>query len=181
MALTLIATAGAIDANAYIDRTGAKLIIAATPNSDAWDNADQSQALVYATTMLEALAYQGLRTTARQSLQWPRAWVNDPDSGLSSDSELVTGGYGIYLDSLTIPRRVQRACVMLALEIARAGTADIWGVDETSNIRRKRVDVLETEYAPARERKLGLRKFPSVWREVFPLMLAVQPQTVERS
>lgn len=187
MALTLIATAGATDANAFTDLATAQDVIDATPNAaTAWgtDPAKQTQALVQATSLLSALAYKGVKATVGQALPWPRGAVLDPDYG---DSDGAIAGYmsggqwGVYLALDAIPRRVIRACTMLALEILRAGTSDVWGVDKTANIKSKTIDVLTTEYVDIGQRRFGLRVYPSVWREVYPLTLASAGSSVERA
>lgn len=173
MSVTLDATVGGAHANAYVDVTAAQALIDATPNSGAWGSDDDAQAvaLVYATTMLDAMSYRGTRSTVTQSLQWPRIGVIDPNYGDDTEGMGYMQGtsWGIYLDSTTIPVRIQRACTMLALEILRAGVADVWGVDRDANIARKGVDVLTKEFVPVSQRRFGLRTYPSVWREIFPL------------
>lgn len=173
-------------ANAYCDLVTAQAIIDATPNSSAWgaDPNAQTIAIVYATSLLQALAYQGVKTTVAQALVWPRGAVRDPDYGVDAQNigYMLGGQWGIYLDQDAIPKRIVRACVMLALEILRAGTADIWGVDDTRDVVMERVDVIETQYVAAGDRRnVGLRRFPSVWREVFPLTMAALPRSVERA
>jgi hypothetical protein len=72
-------------------------------------------------------------------------------------------------------------CAQLALAILRAGTKDIWGVEPTRDIKRKVVGPLETEWVTPAQRRFGLRAFPAVWREIYPLTLACEPATVERA
>jgi hypothetical protein len=186
MALVLVAAVGAANANAYLDPPAAQAVIDATPNSSAWgsDVAAQTQAIVYATSMLEVLAYKGVKASVSQALQWPRASVRDPDYGEDIENvgyELSGGDWGVWLDYTTIPRRIQRACVMLALEILRAGTSDVWGVDNDINKSAKTVDVLRTDFVAPGFRRTGLRLYPSVWREVYPLTLASQSASVARA
>lgn len=186
MALVLDATPMGVAANAYCDLVTAQPIIDATPNSVAWgaDPVPQTVAMVYGATLLQALAYQGVKTTVAQALAWPRGAVRDPDYGVDAQNigYMIGGRWGIYLDQTLNPKRIIRANVMLALEILRAGTADLWGVDETRDIVMEKVDVIETQYAPGNQRhNIGLRRFPSVWREVFPLLMAALPRSVERA
>lgn len=186
MALSLDTTVGGVNANSYADLSTAQAIIDATPNATAWgvDAAKQTQALVAATTMVDAPEYQGIKSSFTQSRSWPRYGVSDPDYGqsrLGPTTYTVTGQWGFYLDNTKIPTRMIRATVMLALEILRAGTSDVWGVDKTANIAKKQIDVLSTEFVSVSERRFGLRVYPSVWREVFPLTMASQPSTVERA
>src|SRR6185312_6493082 len=115
----------------------------------------------------------------------PRASVIDPDYGDTSGAfagYMVNGGaWGVYLDMNKIPARIVRACVMLALEILKAGTSNVWDVDKTSNVSKKTIDVISTEYVSVSERRFGLRVYPSVWREIYPLTMASEPTTVERA
>lgn len=186
MSLVLDATPKGANANAYCDLVAAQAIIDATPNSSAWgvDPVAQTQAIVYFATLMQALAYQGVKTTVAQALAWPRGAVRDPDYGTDAQNigYMIGGAWGIYLSQDTIPVRVIRANVMGALEVLRAGTSDIWGVDDTRDVIREKVYGLETEYTPAGNRRnVGLRRFPSVWRELYPLTMAAVPQSVERA
>jgi len=187
MALTLDPTPSGTVANTFVDLADAQAIIDATPNSDAWgtDATKQTQALIYATSLLGAVEYMGFKTKVQQALSWPRASVIDPDYGSTSGAfsgYMIHGGaWGVYLDQNAIPTRITRACVMLALEIMRAGTADVWGIDKTANIAKKQIDVISTEYVSVSERRFGLRVYPSVWREIYPLTMASQPTSVERA
>lgn len=186
MGLTLDATVGGATANAFCDLTTAQAIIDETPNASAWTSASstaQTQAVVYATRLLDVLAYLGVKATVGQSLQWPRAAVLDPDYG-DGDGAIagyMVNGWGVYLPLDAIPRRIQRACVMLALEILRAGTNDVWGVDLSLEMQRESVDVLSTEYVPPWFRRAGLKRYPSVWREIAPLLARSGPLRVERA
>ena len=186
MTLTLDATPSGLTANSFIDLPTAQAIMDATPNATAWATGSllQSQALIHATAMLSTLAYRGFKTHVAQALAWPRASVIDPDYGDTDGAYsgyMVNGFWGVYLDINTIPVRVQRATAMLALEVLRAGTADVWGIDKSANVAKKQIDVITTEYVPVGERRFGLRVYPTVWREVFPLTLASDAVSVSRA
>lgn len=187
MTFVLDATVGGPTANSFIGLSDAQAIVDITPNSCAWTEIGsilQSQALAAATTMLNVLAYQGTKVDFLQALAWPRYGVPDPDYGetrVGPGAYAIIGQWGFYLDTTTIPRRIGRACTMLALEILRARTADVWGVDATANIASKQIDTLITQYVDPSLRRSGLRKYPSVWREVGPLTLSAQQLSVERA
>lgn len=189
MPLVLDATVGGASSNAYLDEAAADALLAGVPNATAWTslgavpNATRVQALVYATQLLEALAYQGVKTTVAQALQWPRGAVTDPDYGpdASNIGYMQAGHWGVYLDLTKIPKRIQRATAMLALEILRAGTADIWGVERTANLQSEGLDVIRTEYVEPSKRRYGLKAFPSVWREVYPLTVTAQGRDAVRA
>lgn len=189
MPLVLVSTVGGPGSNSYQDATGVQAVLDGVPNADAWvalaGNAPQQALIcVHATTLMEALAYQGQKVAVTQALSWPRQWVEDPDFG---DIDGPTGGlthagvYGVYLSNAVIPRRILRAHAFLCLEIARAGTSDVWGIDATLNVHRKQVDVIVTEYVDVAQRRIGLRKFPTVWTALWPLTRAAKPQMVERA
>lgn len=186
MPLTLIATPGAPDANAYQDIASVQAIMDATPNSDAWgtDPVKQTQVAIYGTAMLDALGYLGVKASVAQALQWPRGAVLDPDYGTADGAiagYMVGGAWGVYLDLALIPKRILRGHAMLCLEIMRAGPADVWGVDPTLDVQREQVDVLATDYVAPWFRRVGLRRYPSVWREIYPLTAASGSSVVERA
>jgi hypothetical protein len=90
-------------------------------------------------------------------------------------------GVVVYLDSTTIPLRLERATARLALEIHKRGTEDLWGEDPTLDYSREVVDVLDTTYVEPSKRLRGLRKFPQVWRELYPLLSVSDSLSVERA
>ncbi len=105
MALTLIATAGASDANSYTTVAFADAYFEGRPGAGAWTDAsteEKEQALVGATTRLDSEQYRGSRVSESQALAWPR--------------------YGVYIDgveigSATVPVAVQRAACEEALAL----------------------------------------------------------------
>jgi hypothetical protein len=188
--LSLDATVGGPASNAYQDVAAVTAILAGVPNADAWTAAAsvtdrQPMLAVHATTLLEAIAYQGVKYTVGQALNWPRGGVIDPDYGQASGAiagYMVGGGrWGVYLDFARIPRRILRAHAMLALEVARAGAGDVWNVDADANKAAKTVDVLSTTFIDPARRRYGLQVYRAVWREIAPLTLAAMPRTVERA
>lgn len=187
MALTLDATVSGVASNSYLTIAQCQAYMDATPNADKWTAAGtvlQAQALVAATSMLDTVAYRGFKTKVGQALQWPRGSVLDPDYGDTTGATagyMVGGFWGVYLDLAAIPKRIERGCAALALEILRAGTADVWGIDSTANVARKQIDVLQTEYVPVGQRRFGLRVYPQVWRHIYPLTQASAGTSVERA
>jgi hypothetical protein len=111
----LVATVGGATANAYQDAAAVADILAGVPNAGAFDTATSSArdvAAVYATTLLEALAYLGVKATSDAGAQWPRGWVLDPDYGAADaavSGYMTSGQWGAYLALDTIPKRIQRA------------------------------------------------------------------------
>lgn len=172
MALTIVATAGAANANSFVTADEMTTYCEGRLNASAWSATDaQLPALVEATRDLSALRYIGTRVTGTQALSWPRADAVNPDSPAI---DTVSG------DTLTdyaedeIPQRVKDATCELALQYLKAGTSDVAALDPTISVIRKQVDVLVTEYARPHERAQGLARYPRVMALVAPLLSASQ-------
>lgn len=104
MAVTVIVTPGATNANSYISVADATSYFGERLNVSAWTNADaddKARALITATHRLDQERFQGTRAIEDQSLEWPRYGAVDRD--------------GWLLDSDTIPTAIQRATCELAL------------------------------------------------------------------
>jgi hypothetical protein len=90
MAITIVATAGAADANSYLTLAAAQTIIDGLVENDdvaAWGTATTDQknrALYTATQRLDRERYLGARATDTQSLQWPRTGVRKPDTYINT-------------------------------------------------------------------------------------------------
>lgn len=131
MALELIATPAAPDANAYLTQAQADALALYRIGGAAWDDLtsdEQIQALVTATASIDTLEPQWwctARSTSEQALAWPR------------------GG------AMTLPDSLVRATFELAFSYIPAFTSgtDVLNPDlRAGNIKRKKIDVLETEY-----------------------------------
>lgn len=107
MALTLVATPGAVDANAYADVSEADAELAYRVGGEPWANetTDQKiQDLVTAASIIDALTLSGGPSTDTQSMEFPR----------NGDSD--------------IPTDIWKANIVLALDLARkrqAGIVDV--------------------------------------------------------
>lgn len=131
MALTLVATAGAANANSYLTEAEAESYYESRPGVvfDAWDDADSKAALlVMATRVLDAFmsgrkmsatvenkpvirtrgAWTGVAATAVQSLAWPRIGM------------LNRNGFAIA--ETAIPQELKDAVAELAGQLARKDT-----------------------------------------------------------
>jgi hypothetical protein len=92
MALTLIATAGAVDANSYCTVAESDTYHEAHVYGTTWiedtDTEVKEQALVWATRLLdEQMSWVGQIVSDDQALRWPRYYAYDPDSvELASDA-----------------------------------------------------------------------------------------------
>lgn len=92
MAITLIATAGASDANTYTSLADAELYFETRLHSETWDDAvseDKKAALLSATTFIDiAYDWAGYKATSEQSLRWPRTGVYDVDGFSVASTEI---------------------------------------------------------------------------------------------
>jgi hypothetical protein len=181
--LTLIATAGAANANSYADVATADAYFEARPFSSAWtgvtDPEVKKQALIYATSVLDRLRWAGAKgatyaSALTQALAWPRRWATtlEADAVPQLVAEYFIDTSLAYYSELVIPRPIVQGTCELALEMLRAGTT---GVDPLTSVasrdvKRERVDVLETEYVGTGERVQGLARFPAVVSLVAPLL-----------
>jgi len=132
MALELIATPGAPDANGYLTLAQADALAAYRVGGASWSGLDpdeQTQAIVTATASIDTLEPQfcDARTSTTQALAFPR------------------GG------ATTLPDTLVRATFELAFSyvpaFAPGSSTDVLNPDlRAQNIKRKKIDVLETEW-----------------------------------
>ena len=104
MALTLIATAAAEDANTYVTLAEAESIMEARLHKTNWTNAsdaDKNIALVWATNLLDRqVDWDGSKYDDDSALRWPRSGIMNQD--------------GIYLDDDVIPTFLKEATTFYA-------------------------------------------------------------------
>lgn len=180
MPLVLDATVGTATANSFASRVQADAYFLTRPFADAWTAASatlQDQALIFATTLLNALKWKGGKgmtnaSALTQALAWPRQWT--PTLEADAQPEYVTE-YFIdltigYYSSLSIPTPIVQATCELALEILKAGSTDPFTIDSTRNIKREQVDVISTEYFDPQYRAYWLARYPSVMNLIAPLL-----------
>ena len=162
MPLTLVATPGAANANAYATqaaaithaqyRVGGAAFIALTSDQ-------QIQALVTAASDIDAIGdgvagFIGDRATATQSMEWPR-------------------------DAGTLPANLVEANIELAMSYAPAFvtgyTGDVLNPSRSDGtIKRKKVDVLETEWFEARTTEAtALERFPDVVQRLLSSLIRI--------
>lgn len=166
----VVITVGAANANSFQDIAGATATLDNRFNAGAWAaeaDADQLiRALLSAAVEMTLMPWLGQRTDDVQALSWPRENVENPDLP-DSDDGLSTL---TYYDNDIVPQRVKDAQSELAFEILRAGTTDILVRDTLLDVKRKKVDVLETEYFGSSERARGLQKYPRILTLLSPLL-----------
>jgi hypothetical protein len=131
MSVTLIATAGAANANSYCDVTTADAYHDSRLNSDDWNSADadtKARALITATRLLdEHIEWDGYLSTSTQALQWPRTYM-DTDRRLllyPPGQQPFDWWNAYYVDPTTIPARLAQATAEFARQLmVRDRTAD---------------------------------------------------------
>ena len=174
MAVSIVATVGSATANSYVTLAAATTALEARYAGDsaaAWTAATddvKNRALVEAQVELQVLRWIGTRIDSTQALAWPREGALRHDA--PADADLGEYGFPTY-DADEIPDLVVAAQVELAFQFVKAGTTDLAMPDATDGVRRKKVDVLETEYAdPAYRATRGLSRYPRVWALIEPLL-----------
>jgi len=108
--MSLDATVGGANTNAYIDRTNADAYFADHVFDDAWNNAvnaDKESALIMATARIDFYDYIGQKNTTTQALKWPR---------VNTDLSLIRS----YPTSIH-PPPIQKATCEMALYILQVG------------------------------------------------------------
>ena len=122
MAITIVATGGAANANSYLTLTAANEIIEGLVEDDdvaAWASATTDQkhrALYTAAQRIDRERFLGARVTDTQSMQWPRQGVRKPDTYINTYAVgfpfRITTDY--YSDT-EIPDQIEKAQVVLAV------------------------------------------------------------------
>lgn len=107
MALTLVATPKAADANAYLTRAEADAYFETRLHVSKWTsatNATKDAAIVWATAIMErAFEWQGSIVKQEQALSWPRYGIYDRN--------------GRVIDHDTVPANIKHACAEFAFSL----------------------------------------------------------------
>jgi len=139
---TIVATAGASNANSYLTVAGADSIANGMVGTLAWSTAtsdDKARALITATNGLETLGWTGTRASSSQALAWPRTDASCGDKAPADDE---------------IPREIELATFDLAnallgdptlLRSAPSSGALVAGVPNR-DLKRLKLDVMEIEW-----------------------------------
>jgi len=178
MAVTIIATALAADANSFVTEAEMTAYCEARLNSGAWDadNEEHPVALVEATRELTLMEWLGARSTPTQALAWPRIEVPNPDlrdvtEGLFRSPILRYSLTAFPSDR--VPDRIKYATCELALAFLRAGNTDLAVADTSAAVKRTKTGPLETEYFGATEgaqRPTGIDALTRFWAYITPLL-----------
>jgi hypothetical protein len=149
MAIAIVATPGAADANSYLTLAAAQAIVDGFIQDDdviAWASATTDQknrALFTATQRLDRERFLGARSTDTQSLQWPRTGVRRPDTYINTYAvgfpfRITTD----YFDDNEIPVQVQYAEVVLAVYLNNNTDAlGLTGLEDYKNVKIGSIDV----------------------------------------
>lgn len=139
---TIVATAGAADANSYLSIAGADSIANGMVGTLSWATAtsdNKAKALVTATNGMETLGWIGTRASTTQALAWPRADASCGDKTITATE---------------IPRELELATFDLAnallgdpalLRNAPTTGALVTGVPNR-DLKRLKLDVMELEW-----------------------------------
>lgn len=142
MPASIVATAGASNANSYLTIAAADTLAESVIGTLAWATAttdNKTRALITATRGLDTLAYIGSRTTTTQALAWPRTDASCGDKTIASD---------------TIPHEIKQATFDLAdallsnpalLRSSPTSEALVTGIPNR-DLKRLKLDVLELEW-----------------------------------
>jgi hypothetical protein len=130
MALVIVATAKATNANSYVTLAETETYMEGRLAVTTWDadtDDNKNRALRMATDVLDGYDWTGARSTQSQRLQWPRMGTTDRD--------------GWEYSGDTVPRPVKEATYELALALID-GTYEI-APDALEKYEQVKVDVLE--------------------------------------
>lgn len=141
MTLTLVATAGAADANCYCTLAEAEAYVATMTFATDWTGKTDEQkkaAIIQAARWIDTLQFKGARSSQAQAMVWPRceqsaaprfAGLTVSPTGYLKDED----GYDVASD--TVPVRVKNANAEMALR--QLGTDWTQGLGPTVNDRTK--------------------------------------------
>jgi hypothetical protein len=171
MPISIIATAGAANANSFVTLAEANAYIDGRLNASSWTDAStdtKNRALVEATRDISDLTYVGTRVDLTQALAWPREYALNPDAPEFLERGEISE---LYYAETVIPQRVKDATCELAAQYVKAGTTDLAAVDALANVTNETVGPLSTSWGPGGKPQ-GLARFPRVVGRLAPLLAA---------
>jgi hypothetical protein len=139
---SIVATAGAANANSYLTVAGADSIANGMVGTLSWTTAtsdNKARALITATNGLETLSWIGERSSSTQALNWPRTDASCGDKVIASDEiprELELATFDLANDLLDHPA---------LLKSSPTNDALVTGVPNR-DLRRLKLDVMELEW-----------------------------------
>ena len=172
MAITIVATAGAANANSYISLTEANELIEGLVADDdviAWEAGSTSddyrnRALYTAAQRIDRERFLGARATDTQAMQWPRTGVRKPDTYINTYS--VGFPFRITTDYFTdteIPDQIKKAQAVLAayLNNNKDGLG-LSGLEDYQNIKVGSLDATPNFYGA-----VGADRVPPMFERYF--------------
>jgi hypothetical protein len=149
MAVVIVATPGAVNANSYLTLAEAQAIIdgmVLDADVTAWGTAttdNKNRALYSAAQRLDRERFLGARATDTQSMQWPRTGVRKPDTYINTYA--VGFPFRITTDYFTdteIPTQIQYAQTVLAVFLHNNTDAlGLSGLEDYKNVKIGSLDV----------------------------------------
>jgi len=169
MAITIVATVGAANANSYLTVTTADNIIEGLIEDEdvtAWASAttDQKNRALYTSAIrLDRERFLGAKATDTQSMQWPRTGVRKPDTYINT----YTVGFPFristdYFTDTEIPDQITKAQAILAayLNNNKAGLG-LTGLEDY-----KRVGVGGVAVEPIFSGQVGADRVPPMYERM---------------
>ena len=161
MTVTVVATAGAVNANSYLSVAAADDLANLYLGTLNWASAssdNKGRALIMATRYLDQLSYIGEKASTTQALLWPRTDAECGDWSFTSSE---------------IPAPIKQATFDLAeallkdstlLSGAGAGSTELIPGIPNANLKRARVDVIDVEFNSVQqaEAKNALNVLPTL-------------------
>jgi hypothetical protein len=149
MAVVIVATPGAANANSYLTLADAQAIVdgfvqdADVQHWGSGNTDSRNRALFTATQRLDRERFLGARATDTQSLQWPRTGVRKPDTYINTYA--VGFPFRITTDYFTdteIPTQIQYAQTVLAVFLHNNTDAlGLSGLEDYKNVKIGSLDV----------------------------------------
>jgi hypothetical protein len=149
MAVVIVATPGAANANSYLTLAEAQAIVdgfvqdADVQHWGSGNTDSRNRALFTATQRLDRERFLGARATDTQSLQWPRTGVRKPDTYINTYA--VGFPFRITTDYFTdteIPTQIQYAQTVLAVFLHNNTDAlGLSGLEDYKNVKIGSLDV----------------------------------------
>jgi hypothetical protein len=149
MAVVIVATPGAANANSYLTLAEAQAIIdgfVQDADVQRWGSGNtdsRNRALFTATQRLDRERFLGARATDTQALQWPRTGVRKPDTYINTYA--VGFPFRITTDYFTdteIPTQIQYAQAVLAAFLHNNTDAlGLSGLEDYKNVKIGSLDV----------------------------------------
>lgn len=175
MAASIIATAGAANANSYITLAEAQAYADSDIDSSQWDTASVDQrtrALITATRNLDLIGYVGTRSTTTQALAWPRKDFKTTEKTYADNA--IPAEIKLAQWELT---KALLADIVIAGAVA-GSTPIIPGLPNTG-LKRIKLDVMEIEWKPDAQTTITpLKALPQLQQLLNELVLNTPGQTI---